>query len=64
VPQIKMDILEVGAVQQYADRSLDVHVVERVRGPIVLRMQEGEARWLFASLADVVNGWRKADGDE
>lgn len=61
MPKIKLDILQVGAVQVYADRSLDVAVVDRVRGPVTLRMQEGEARWLFASLADIIRSWQKDD---
>jgi fatty acid/phospholipid biosynthesis enzyme len=61
MPKIKLDILQVGAVQVYADRSLDVAVVDRVRGPVTLRMQEGEARWLFASLADTIRSWQKDD---
>jgi hypothetical protein len=61
MPQIKLDILEVKHVEEFAGRSLDVHVVDRVRGPVILRMNEDEARWLFASLADKVKVWKRTD---
>lgn len=64
MPQIKLDILQVGDVTEYADRSVDVAVVDRVRGPVVLRMQEDEARWLWASLDSHVRRWRSIDGDD
>ncbi|MFF4952256.1 hypothetical protein [Streptomyces chattanoogensis] len=64
MPQIKLDILEIGKVTTYADRSIDVDVVDRVRGPVVLRMQESEVRWLFASLADVVRPWQEVEDED
>jgi len=64
VPQIKLDLLEIGAVQVYADRSVDVQAVDRVRGPIVIRMQEDAFRWLWAQTADIVPNWRDEDGED
>jgi hypothetical protein len=64
MPGIKLDITHVQGVQEYADRSIDITAVDRVRGPIVIRMQEQEARWLWASMADMVPTWRQADGEE
>lgn len=61
MPQIKLDILQVLTVQPYADRSVDVEVIDRVRGRVILRMQDSEARWLRASLADL---HRKFDQDD
>ncbi|WP_333731737.1 hypothetical protein [Streptomyces sp. IBSBF 3010] len=61
---IKLDITAVHGVQQFADRSVDITAVDRVRGPIVIRMQEDTARWLWASFADMVPQWRKEDGEE
>lgn len=61
---IQLDLIEVHGVQQYADRSVDISAVDRVRGPIVIRMQENTARWLWASFADMVPEWRKADGEQ
>ncbi|MFF1812414.1 hypothetical protein ACFVXW_25435 [Streptomyces sp. NPDC058251] len=61
---IKLDITFVGGIRQYADRSLDIEATDRVRGDIVIRMQETEARWLFASLADIVKPWQEADDRE
>lgn len=59
----KLDIVQVGRVQEYADRSIDIQAVDTVRGDVVLRLTESEARWLFASLADVINPWKVEDGD-
>lgn len=64
MPQIKLDILEVHDVTEFSGRSLDVDVTDRVRGRVVLRMQEDEARWLFAELASRVAVWRREDGEE
>jgi len=61
---IRLDIIEVLNVQQYADRSVDINAVDRVRGPIVIRMKEDPARWLWAQMADMVPEWRKEDGEE
>jgi hypothetical protein len=61
---IKLDITYVGGIRQYADRSLDIEATDRVRGDIILRMQETEARWLFASLSDIVKPWQEADDRE
>lgn len=62
--QIKLDLTEVHGIRQYADRSIDVEAVDRVRGPIVVRMQEDTARYLWACFADMVPAWRKADGED
>jgi len=64
MPQIKLDILDVHGVRQYADRSVDVEVTDRVRGRVTLRMQEDTFRWFWAEAADIVRGWRVADGEE
>jgi hypothetical protein len=64
VPQIKLDILEITGFEEFADRSVDIQVVDRVRGPVVLRMQEDTARWLFALGTDKLTSWRKADGED
>jgi hypothetical protein len=61
---IKLDITQVFTVHEYADRSIDVMAVDRVRGPITIRMQETEARWLWASMAGLVPAWREADGED
>ncbi|AUG87317.1 hypothetical protein HOS59_gp53 [Streptomyces phage Rowa] len=61
---IKLDIIHVEGVKEYADRSIDITAVDRVRGPIVIRMQETEARWLWASFADMVPQWRTADDED
>jgi hypothetical protein len=61
---IKLDIIRVDGVQEFADRSIDITAVDRVRGPITIRMKEDEARWLWAHFADMVPVWRKADGEE
>jgi hypothetical protein len=61
---IKLDITHVQGVKEYADRSIDITATDRVRGAIVIRMQETEARWLWASMADLVPTWRKADGED
>ncbi|MEU9560326.1 hypothetical protein [Streptomyces fumanus] len=61
---IKLDLVEVHGVQEYADRSIDIQAVDRVRGPIVLRMQEDQARWLWANFGDMVPRWRKEDGED
>ncbi|MFC9620238.1 hypothetical protein ACFTXM_09640 [Streptomyces sp. NPDC056930] len=61
---IKLDITHVQGVQKYDDRSIDIVAVDRVRGPIVITMQEQEARWLWASMADMVPEWRKEDGED
>jgi hypothetical protein len=64
VAQIKMDITEVRHIQQYADRSVDIHATDRVRGEIIIRAQEDEVRWLHAQLCDMVTAWRKSDGED
>lgn len=61
--RIKVDLELVTNVRQYADRSLDIECVDPVRGPITVRLRESEARWLFASMADIVRGWHQADGE-
>jgi hypothetical protein len=35
-----------------------------VRGPIVIRMKEDPARWLWAQMADMIPEWRKEDGED
>jgi hypothetical protein len=64
VPNIKLDILEVKGFKEYADRSVDIAVVDRVRGPVVLRMQEDTARWLFAIGMDQMTKWRSQDDEK
>lgn len=61
---IKLDLISVEGVQQYADRSVDISAVDKVRGPITIRMQEDTARWLWANFADMIPEWRKEDGEE
>lgn len=63
MPQIKFDILSIGNVRFYADRSVDIEAVDRVRGEVVIRMQEDTARWFWASMADKVSAWRREDGE-
>lgn len=64
MPQIRIDLVEVLNVQQYADRSIDINAVDRVRGPIVIRAQEDAARWLWAQMADMVPKWRQEDDED
>lgn len=64
MPQIKIDLVQVGGIKEYADGSVDIDAVDRVRGNIVIRMQGDEARWFFASCADKLNEWRKRDGED
>lgn len=61
MPQIKLDILSVGAIEEFADRSVDIRVVDRVRGPVILRMDEDTARWFFAQGMDRLTTWRSQD---
>lgn len=62
--QIRLDLIQVGGIREYADRSVDIEAVDRVRGPIVIRMQEDEARWFFAQGMDQLTKWRSQDGED
>lgn len=66
MPKIRLDMVEIGEVQENADHSDDVQAVDRVHGPIEVDMPEDTfrwIRWLMAKTADVVQDGHKKEGE-
>lgn len=46
-----------------SDRTTTVTVEDSVRGEVAIRFSEEDIRWIWASFADVIQGWRREDGE-